>query len=93
MISEREINNAIAECEENASSFKDCEKLSVLYAVRDGMYGQQRPQAVAAYDSGSEFMRAINGKDWNAILAVIDELMDSVKAINPRLYDAVMRRI
>ena len=38
-------------------------------------------------------MRLISGKDWSALLLILDELMDSVNVLQPRLYDTVMRKL
>jgi hypothetical protein len=45
------------------------------------------------YTSESEFGKAIEGIDTNEIIKLMDELMDAVKVMNPRLYEAVMRKI
>ena len=44
------------------------------------------------YDSGSEFSDVIHGLDPDRVFPVIDELMDTLSVINPRLYNGVMRR-
>ena len=41
----------------------------------------------------SEFMLAIVGKAPDAVWRVIDELMEALSTMQPRLYDSVMRRI
>ncbi len=44
-------------------------------------------------DSGTAFAEAVNGLDPSEILPVVDELMTTLQAVNPRLYAGVMRRI
>ena len=46
-----------------------------------------------SYDSGSEFSEAISGKYQEDVWPVIDELMDVLHTINPRLYDGVLRKL
>lgn len=41
----------------------------------------------------SEFLLAIVGKAPASAWRIIDELMDALKMIQPRLYDSVMRRL
>lgn len=41
----------------------------------------------------SEFLQSINGKKAVDVWKIMSELMESVKLIQPRLYDAVMRKI
>ena len=52
------------------------------------------PESVGIdYYSDSEFSRAIYGRDSRDIWPIVDELMETIKAINPRLYAGVMRKI
>ena len=65
---------------------KDIEEFS-------GYSGGVDAGSVADYDSGSEFSEAIRGMDYADILPVMDELMESVKIVIPRLYDSVIARL
>lgn len=57
-------------------------------------YANQPESAeVITYDSGTEFSRLVDGQPVEDVLAVIDELMDVLHTINPRLYDGVMRKL
>lgn len=45
-------------------------------------------------DGTTEFLRAVNGKDAKGVWNVLNELMtDTIKIINPRLYDGVINKI
>ena len=44
-------------------------------------------------DSDSEFARAIDGRPQKEIWPLMDEMMDTIHAIHPRLYNAVMDRL
>ena len=50
------------------------------------------PETVGEYGS-SDFLRAVAGKDPAAVWKVVDELMDDLAVINPRVYASVMRKI
>ena len=54
---------------------------------------QPEPAETITYDSGTEFSRLVNGQSMEDVLSVIDELMDVLKTINPRLYDGVLRKL
>ena len=41
----------------------------------------------------SKFFQAISGRKSADIWAVMGELMDALQAINPRLYNSVLRKI
>ena len=108
MITEQDLQAAIAECQgqrnPNAST---CIKLAAFYTIRNELfkdreevpiYSRSGPPAEQTekyidYDSGSEFSQVINGMpSWDA-WAVIDELMDTLQAINPRLYAGVIQKL
>lgn len=101
VISEKELRQAIAECEKNIISFQGCEKLAALYTVYDHLYGQPivyadmhtEPESVIEAKGDNEFFRAIDGKNAEKVWGIMSELMESVKLIQPRLYDAVMQKI
>lgn len=101
MISEKELLEAIDECKNNVNSFQWCEKLAALYTVYDHLYGHSaeagsthtEPEVTIEVDGDNEFIKAVNGKKAEDIWNIMSELMESVKLIQPRLYNAVMRKI
>ena len=48
---------------------------------------------VIEYDSGTEFSRAVNGRDPSEIIPVFDELMTTLQVLHPRLYDGVLNKL
>lgn len=62
------------------------------YSASAGPNNQQ-PKTYVDFDSGTEFSRAIDGKDAYAVWEVMDELLSVLQATNPRLFDGVMRKI
>ena len=100
MIKEQDLLDAIAECQgqrnPNAST---CMKLASYYIIQDHikqeepMYSFAPPPTEATYDSGTDFSERIKDMDINDVLAVIDELMSTLKLVNRRLYDGVMRKL
>ena len=45
------------------------------------------------YEGDSEFARAVRERSVSYIMPIIDEMMQTIQVLQPRLYDAVMRRI
>ena len=41
----------------------------------------------------SEFLKIVEGKDAKKVWEILDELLSTIKIINPRLYDGVLRRL
>lgn len=108
MITEFDLQEAIAECQgtrnPNAST---CIKLAAFLIIQKELYGEKdhtvmevpqysfdagKPNTVNYY-SDTEFAELIEGKDANAMWAIVDELMSTLQVIEPRLYAAVIRKI
>ena len=97
MISRKEIEDAIVECESGAHDFETCQKLATFYEMQDHLYGhpeyaEDQIERVSYYGD-TEFLKMVSGMDAEKVWAVLDELMETLKAINPRLYRAVLRRL
>lgn len=99
MVSKKDLERAIAECERGDQDYASCKKLATLYQVHDHLYGENKAQAVhteetiiGAYGE-SPFLEAITGAPADRIWLVMDELMETLQLINPRLYNGVMRKI
>ena len=54
---------------------------------------QTESEPMILNDSDSAFARAINGRPQAEIWPLMDEMMDTIHAIHPRLYAAVMDRL
>lgn len=103
----KEIEWAIHELEQEESSFPVYAKLANLYTVRNEMLGVTAPQPqIAAYSESagpaqvqleqygdSDFLQAVAGKDPSSAWLVMDELMDTLRVVNPRAYESVMRKL
>lgn len=102
MIRETELQEAIASCEgERNPNANTCYKLAAYYTIQDHLFGEKKlpeysyapsPNTIE-YESGSEFSEAIHGKPTGEVFAIIDELMDTLSVLHPRLYASVMRRL
>lgn len=95
MISREKLDSEILELEtRHDTTYATCERLAWLYIVRDHLTGQQTAQPTPlSVDPSSEFLQAVDGKDSVAVFAIMDDLMDTIRATAPRAYDGVMRRI
>lgn len=100
MISERELQQAIDNCMAEPMSYAKLEKLAVLFAVNDHLFADPPRMAretteenKITYDSGTEFSRAILGKNAKKVFAIVDDAMDAVKTLHPKMYDMVLDKI
>lgn len=93
MISIEEIERTISELESRDTSFANCEKLANLYVVRDHLKEyQQSTDTISAFGS-SEFLQAVKGKDSLKLLEIMDDLMQTLSVMYPKVYESVLREI
>lgn len=96
MISIEQISGEIAALEEEKPTYVSMQKLANLYIVRDHMILEPVKTVAQDYVTGvsdSEFSKAINGKSVSEVMKIVDELMDTIMVVNPKLYDSVLRKL
>lgn len=99
MITRNEIDEAIAEVEETMRNYNDCQKLATFLTLKDLLYTKRKQyietvtETVVEYEGATEFSDVVNGKVAADVWAVIDELMEAVKYLQPRIYQQVINRI
>lgn len=108
MLDRKEIDIEIARLEYGESSYPAYAKLADLYTIRNQMnhkehteYDHEYSAAPAAveYDpmvaqyGDSEFLISIAGKHPADMWGIMDDLMDTLRVANPRVYNGVMRKI
>ena len=59
----------------------------------EALYNQNAPSDHIKNDGNSDFLKAINGKDAKKVISVMDELMEALQLVQPRMYDAVLIKI
>lgn len=99
MIEQNDLIEAIEECERGPCSFQNCGRLANLYIVYDHLFSEAQPrpktfaESTIGYEGESDFSNAIKGKKALEMWSIMDELMQTIQTIQPRLYDGVMRKI
>lgn len=103
MITQQDLKEAIAECQgQRDPNANTCIKLAAFLTIQRELYGSEDvgvpPRSFSyspgiEYDSETEFAQAIKGRSYEEILPIIDELMTTLDAVYPRLYDSVMRSL
>lgn len=107
MLDPKEIDIEIARLEYGESSYPAYQKLANLYTIRNQMkQTEQREEPIQAYSlaaapepsytgryGDSDFLMEIEGKEPASVWAIMDDLMDTLHTVNPRVYDGVMRKI
>ena len=89
MISRKDLEIAAKELMDSQPTYQTCAKLADIYIVLDHM----KPDHYSMKGPGSDFLTAIDGKNIEKVLDVMNELMDATQVLNPRLYERVIERI
>lgn len=105
MITEHDLDSAIAECQGRKNpDAKTCMMLAAFYTIRREMFGEEKEvehfsyapapdRNIIDFDGDSKFARAVDGKLQEKVLPVLEELMETLRIIQPRLYNVVMERL
>jgi flagellar motor component MotA len=101
MFSKSELLDAIEELEMSPATYQNAEKLATFYALYDHLYVRKEPMEriesineVVVDDYGdSEFLQSVMGRKADQIWMVMDELMETVKVLQPKLYQATIDRL
>ena len=104
MITEHDLQEAIAECEgQRNPNSNTCLKLAAYYTIKDRMYPDSKDPAQPVFYSrasapvetvsDTDFSRTISGMDTAQVISVMDELMTTLKVVAPRLYAGVMNKL
>ena len=91
MLSIAKIDEEIAEYVTHGNSRQDIATLADLYIIRAAMQDRPPPEKITAH--GSEFAACINGKCFSEILPFLEELMETLQMIQPRLYEAFIAKL
>ncbi len=101
MFSKNEILDAIDELEMSPATYQNAEKLATFYSLYDHLYIQKEPmnriesvrEVIIDRYGDSEFMRAIEGKDAEKEWLIMEELMETIRLLQPRLYQATLEKL
>lgn len=104
MFNEKEVQAWIARLETEDSSWTNYEKLAILYVIQNQHKKQSVSEPIAMYSNApapiqnvvygdSDFLQAVSTCAPEKAWSILDELMDSLKITNVRVYDNVMRKM
>lgn len=101
MFSKNELLDAIDELEMSPATYQNAEKLATFYLLYEHLYVKKEPVSrvesvneVIIGDYGdSEFLQTLIGMKSEKVWMIVDELMDAVKTLQPRLYQATIAKL
>ena len=85
MLNADEINKEIADLESQPTTYGTIQKLAWLYTVRDHLSYSDIAE--------SDFLKICSGKPVCQVMGLMNELMDALYVIQPRLYEAVLDKL
>ena len=109
MITEREVQKAIDECLQEPVTGAKRTALADLIIIQDYLFGEPRQESIKydppipqysesaenqiETNGGSEFLEAVNGRKPDKVWKVIDELVEAIKVLHPRMYQSFLEKI
>lgn len=87
MLTPSELRKEIQKLESEESSWTVVQRLSWLYTLRNNTSSNEMTI------DGSEFLSVASTKNIDRVMSVMNELMDTVKAVYPKIYNAVMKKL
>lgn len=101
MFSKSELLDAIEDLEMAPATYQNAEKLATFYTLYDHLYVRKEPvsriesieEVVIGDYGGSEFFQAVMDKKADDVWMIIDELMETIKVMQPKLYQATIDKI
>ena len=109
MITEKELNQAINECLRDPITGNKRAVLADLIIIQDYLFGDHhQPVERYSYsppmeqteaemrietDGGSEFLLAVRGRNSDRVWKLIDELVEAVKILHPRMYTTFIDKV
>lgn len=105
MITEQDLREAIAECQGTRNpNANTCIKLAAYYTILNNLNENQVNKEIPTptysfasdYDisySDSQFSQMAMDKGIKKVFPIIDEAMDALSVLNPKLYDSILRKI
>lgn len=93
MITRRDLLEAIEKCQgQKNPNANTCVKLAAYYVILDHTPEDESELSFTNRPS-SEFMSILNTKKMDDVLIVIDDLMEDLQGVNPKLYYKTMERL
>ena len=109
MITERDLDEAIAKCKgESNPTNGTCMKLAAFLTIKDYLYPHYEEQyqqysysappmeQVETYietNGDREFIKAVDGRKADKVWKMIDELVEAVKILHPRMYTTFIDKV
>lgn len=102
MITEKDLLQAIRECEKEPITASKVSKLADLYIIQDHLFGydngysyapQKSVENVIEINGNTDFLNLVNGKNSEKVWAIVDEVIEVVKTLHPKMHQSILDQI
>lgn len=108
MITEKEVAQAIEQCMQEPVTGNKRAVLADLIIIQDYLFGEPtHPMPMQSYSAppmeqveiyvetngDSEFLKAVDGRKAERVWKLIDELVEAVKILHPRMYTTFIDKV
>ena len=92
MITRKDLLEAIEKCQgQKNPNANTCIKLAAYYTILD--HTPEDDYSYMSKPSNSEFINVIRDKNVDEVIAVMDDMMEELQAVAPKLYYETMERL
>ena len=93
LITRKDLLEAIEKCQgQKNPNANTCIKLAAYYTILDHT-PEESGYSYASQPSNSEFMRIIKSKKVDDVILAIDDMMEELQTVAPKLYYETMERV
>jgi len=105
MFTQAELLDAINDLNTGKHTIQNCEKLAAIYTVLDHLDGEKPERVDFGYSNdnkiesdiglygNSEFLKTVAGKPAESVWLLIDELIEALTVLNPRLLSNFLGKL
>lgn len=94
LITRKDLLEAIEKCQgQKNPNANTCIKLAAYYTILDHTPEDDPGYSYASKPSNSEFMSIIKNKNVDEVIATMDDMMEELQTIAPKLYYETMERL
>ena len=94
LITRKDLLEAIEKCQgQKNPNANTCIKLAAYYTILDHTPEDDPGYSYASKPSNSEFMSIIKNKNVDEVIATMDDMMEELQTIAPKLYYETIERL
>ena len=95
MPTKEDLEDAIYKYENSPCNYQTCQSLALFYYLKDKLYPQDSEESklTSEIQTNSKFGELVQDADLDWVYNCIDELLDALQILNPKLYKSFISKI